>query len=348
MKKFVLMMTSDFTYDQRMNRIYDVISQDNDIVIYHRNEKSIKTIFSSGFLFYLEFNLRLFTKLIFNRYDVVYAVDTDTLVAAGFASWFKKFYLIYDSHEYFIGVPELQDQMIKKFIWKTVENWFVKKTHLCLTVNDSLAQILSDEFQTRFYSIRNVPYLSIDVEKDKGTNPYFIYQGALNEGRGIEELIEVMKLFKQYHLYIVGDGDLKMKLQEVARKFNLDNIVFTGKKLPSEIKEITSSALIGFNLLSKYSQSYYFSAANKCFDYINALIPSINMAFPEYLSINEKYGIGECIQNVDIKTITFAIEKILDTNNYSSYVDGCKRAREEYNWENESKKLKNLLDLHIK
>jgi glycosyltransferase involved in cell wall biosynthesis len=341
-------MTSDYTYDQRMLRISKVMDEYGDVTIYHTGKIGINTFFRKGILFYLEYNLRLLWKLLFNKFDIVYAVDTDTLLAAGVASWFKKFFFIYDSHEYFIGVPELKDKMIKKFIWKSVENWFVKRTNLCITVNGSLATILSNEFKKEFLAVQNVPFLSQNETKNKQKDNYFIYQGAVNEGRGLEELIAVMKELPKYKLLIIGDGDIKKQLEEKASIEKTENVLFLGKKTPTELIPLTANALLGFNLLSENSQSYYYSSANKCYDYINGLIPSINMAFPEYLGILEKYPIGECIRDLDIKTITFAIEKILDPSRYDSYLIACKKAREEYNWERESKKLRGVLISHLK
>jgi glycosyltransferase involved in cell wall biosynthesis len=346
MKSIVFLMTSDLNFDQRMIRSIGSISPYANTKVVHRGAGNIRinTFFKKGILFYIEFNLRLFIHLMTNKYDIVYSVDTDTLLAAGFASYFKKFRLVYDSHEYFTGVPELEGSLVKKFLWKTCERLFIKRAQLCITVSDSLAEILGNEFGKQFHTIKNVPYKSkIEVAPNRAEKPYFIYQGAINEGRGIEELLDIMHLYKGYDLYIAGNGDLFYKIEERIKSQKLENIKLLGKLDPVELAKYTQSATIGFNLLSKRSQSYFFSAANKCYDYINSLVPSVNMYFPEYVALMEKFKVGVTVMNLDPKSLTFAIDQLLDENIRRECIEQCKLARQIYNWEVEENKLINLL-----
>jgi len=57
----------------------------------------------------------------------------------------------------------------------------------------------------------------------------FLYVGRLEETKGLYNLLEATKLFMNYcdnfELYIVGDGSLRVKLENLSRKLNLNNIV---------------------------------------------------------------------------------------------------------------------------
>jgi glycosyltransferase involved in cell wall biosynthesis len=346
MKNIVFLMTSDLNFDQRMIRSIQALSPYANTEVLHRGQgkKQVSTLFKSGVLFYAEYNMRLFFHLLGNKYDVVYCVDTDTLAAAGLASYIRKFKLVFDSHEYFIGVPELEGSLVKKFLWKTCERLFVKRAQLSITVSDTLAEILGNEFGKKFHIIKNVPFKSgIEIATIKHERPYFIYQGAINEGRGIEELLDIMHLYKGYDLYIAGGGDLYHQIDKKIKSQKLENVKLLGKLDPLELVGYTQSATIGFNLLSKKSQSYFFSAANKCYDYINSLVPSVNMHFPEYVALIDKFKVGVTVMNLDPKSLTFAIDHLLDENNRKECIEQCKLARQEYNWEVEEKKLINLL-----
>ncbi|MBK7469069.1 MAG: hypothetical protein IPJ43_21045 [Saprospiraceae bacterium] len=52
------------------------------------------------------------------------------------------------------------------------------------------------------------------------------------------------------------------------------------------------------------------SGANKCYDYIQAHLPSIQMNFPEYVSLNNKYEIAIGINDLQSTTIRSAIQRL--------------------------------------
>jgi len=112
---------------------------------------------------------------------------------------------------------------------------------------------------------------------------------------------------------------------------------------PNEIKQYTIDAFVGFNLLDAKSKSYYYSLSNKYFDYMQAGIPTISSKLPEYEQLNTELNCGICIEN--------SIQELVNTINHlkedkKAYQLMCKNAilaSKIYHWENESKKLLNLL-----
>jgi hypothetical protein len=82
-----ILMTSDFEFDQRMQRIADTLSKHHRILIYHRGNKnlvcntlqvrSMNSVIKKGWMFYLAYNVRLFMSLLWQQMDIVYCVDAD-------------------------------------------------------------------------------------------------------------------------------------------------------------------------------------------------------------------------------------------------------------------------------
>ena len=64
----------------------------------------IKTWFKSTALFYMEFNTRLFFRLLRTRADIYQGNDLDVMPATLVMARLKKKPIIYDSHEYFLGI----------------------------------------------------------------------------------------------------------------------------------------------------------------------------------------------------------------------------------------------------
>ena len=247
-KKIVFTVINDLSYDQRMHRICGTLSLHGyHILLVGRllnvsksldtksyQQKRIKCIFNKGMLFYAEYNIRLLFFLLFNKFDIYYAVDADTILPQALVSMIKGKKLVYDAHEYFTEVPEVTNRKFVKNIWKSIEKFAVKKAVLCYTVAPELAKVLSANLNKKFEVIRSVPLQKNIVIDDKYiTQKYdrkiIIYQGALNRGRGLQQLIHAMQHIDAT-LWIVGTGDLENELKSLVDNMHLqDKIIFKGK-----------------------------------------------------------------------------------------------------------------------
>jgi len=97
---------------------------------------------------------------------------------------------------------------------------------------------------------------------------------------------------------------------------------------------------MGINLLENKGLNYYYSLANKFFDYVQAGLPQISMNFPEYKKMNEQFEVAVLIDDLKTKTIVNAVNRLLHEKDfYFRLRENCLRAREEWNWEKEEQKL---------
>src|SRR5438270_408435 len=117
----------------------------------------IKCHFNKGVLQYAEFNLKLFLVLLIKRADLLLSNDLDTLVPNYIHMAVRGKKLVYDSHEYFIGTPELQHKPLKRKLWRTIEAFILPKIRYAYTVNDSIATLYKNEYGIDMKVVRNVP-----------------------------------------------------------------------------------------------------------------------------------------------------------------------------------------------
>lgn len=352
-------VTNDLIQDQRMDRICgSLVDFSFNVSLWGRKKKGslplhekkylqrrLPVFFQKGPAFYLEYNLRFFMAAALARPDIIYAVDTDTLPGAWLASRFTGARLVYDAHEYFTEVPELKHHPVKKKIWSLAESLLVPKAVLHITVGSSLAQIFTEKYGKKFYAIRNVPELVPDEHPvSPNEKPYLLYQGVLNEGRGLETLIEAMPLIPEIELRIVGWGDIGTKLREQASaSAAADRIHFMGWITPPQLQQVTAGAALGINLLDGSSLSYKYSLANKFFDYMHAGVPSVNIDFPEYRSIIDKYPVGILVHDLNhVSLAQYISEIIVDEPHMFRMKRACEDARQKYCWQQESLILKDL------
>jgi glycosyltransferase involved in cell wall biosynthesis len=87
--------------------------------------------------------------------------------------------------------------------------------------------------------------------------------------------------------------------------------------------------------------------ANKAFDYMMAGVPSLQMDFPEYKKLNDRFNIFILIPDLNPKNIAKAI---LSIKNYQELNIHNLEAAKEFNWEKEAivlrKIFKDLGDLN--
>ena len=348
--------SNDLNSDQRMRRISNwyYSSGEKVLLIGHQNENSvelitesyaqrrIKTFFKKGPLFYAEFNFRLFKELLFLSSDRFYAVDLDTILAVRLASGLRRKPFNFDAHEDYTEVPELEDKKLKKWIWNIIGRSCVPQAEKCISVGEELAHSLSKKYNQTFKPIYNYP-LQKPLLKTKKHNSKFtiIYQGKLNKGRGIMQMIEVMDHLPQAELWVIGDGDLQDEITTKVQSKNYANrIKLMGWKPYDDIHGLTCQSDLGINILDPTSKSYYHSAANKFFDYIMAGVPVLTMNFPEYRKVNEEFDVAYLIDSLSIENIVNTIQNIISQKQlYKVKKKNCLRAKKYLCWENEREKL---------
>jgi glycosyltransferase involved in cell wall biosynthesis len=359
-RTIICTVTNDLHYDQRMLRIctslagagYNVelvgrlLPTSGKLRERPYKQTRLKCFINKGKLFYIEYNIRLFLFLLFRKADVYSAVDLDTLLAATFAAKIRSRKLAFDAHEYFTEVPEVTGRKFTKNIWERVAQMCIPHADLAYTVNSSLAGIFSGLYRTTFGVIRSVPFrldtrngYAAPPESIPATRPVILYQGALNEGRGIEQCILAMKQIDA-EFRIIGEGDLSEKLRSMVTEHGLkDKVKFQGFVLPEQLAAHTKQATIGYNVFENKGLSYYYSLNNKFFDYIQSHLPQICTPYPEFEKINAEYGVG-LTATASVDEIVVAVNRLLnDKTLYETLKANCKKAAEVFNWQHEEQEL---------
>ena len=307
----------------------------------------MKMIFKAGPLFYLFFNARLFFRLLISRVDLLYANDLDTLLPNFLVSRIKNIPLIYDSHELFCEVPELQGTPFKKRIWESLEGWVVPRLKHCITVNSSIATLFGKKYGVKFNVVRNIPErennfipkkreeLGLPVDKK-----IIILQGAgINIDRGAEELIMAMADVDAL-LLIIGGGDVWEKLGKLVKVTGLGNKVRLISKIPKgELMHFTYNADLGISIDKSHNPNYFNSLPNKIFDYIHAGVPVLASRLPELVKIVNGFGVGGFINNHDPAHIANCINTMLFSPDVPAWRENALRAAGTLNWENENQVL---------
>jgi glycosyltransferase involved in cell wall biosynthesis len=367
--KVAFSVTNCICHDQRVLKMAGLVSNlECDITIIGRKKKEcrksesvsfrtrrFRMIFKRGFLFYMFFNIRLFFFLAFNKFDLLVSNDLDTLLPCFLISKLRKLPLVYDSHEYFTGVPEIQNRPFVKSVWKRIERSVFPSLKYVMTVSDSIAVQYEHEYGLRPVTVRNcsmrtgdiTPYTHEELGINQG-NLLLILQGTgINIDRGGEELIDAVNITENVSLLVVGSGD---QLEYLDRKVITLGLKERIRFIPTcpwlNLMKYTRSADAGLSLDKDSNLNYKFSLPNKLFDYISAGIPVIASHLTEISGILSEFNCGIVIPEVTPEEISKAIIALRDNRALLSDLKrNATTASESLNWETESIKVKKLYQL---
>lgn len=358
-KTIVFTVINDLTSDQRMQRICSSLQASGfDCILVGRQlpdslplaeshflQKRLQLIFKKGKLFYIEYNIRLFLFLFVKNYDAVCSIDCDTQLAGFLSTRIRKKKWIIDAHEIFTDTPEVAHRKVVRKIWKWVERIAFQNADLRYTVGQELANYFEKEYNQKVEIVYNAPP-KLDFERTKTNSPfdkkYILYQGALNPGRGVENMIRAMQWIDAYFV-IIGKGEMEPTYIKLATEMQVrEKIKFLGFKSPNELQFFTLHAHIGLNVSENLGKSYYLSLNNKFFDYMHAQLPSLINPFPEYIRYNNQLPLGLITESQEQQLAKNANTLLEDTELHKQFKENCRIWSRKMNWENESKKLVSL------
>ena len=353
MKRLYFTVTNDLAFDQRMQRICGSLAANGFIVtMVGRNRKGsaplskqsffqhrIACVFEKGFLFYAEYNIRLFFYLFTKKMDGICAIDLDTILPCFAISKLKKISRIYDAHEYFTELKEVNSRPRVKNFWLAIERFCVPKFKSGYTVGSEIAKLFKQKYGVDYAVIRNMPLLHETVFTTPRA-PFILYQGAVNEGRGFEWLIPAMQ-YVPYPLVVCGDGNFMEALKALIKKYELGNKVeLKGMLSPQHLQQITPTATLGIGFTERDGLNQYLALPNKFFDYIHAGLPQLTMNFPEYGAVNKQFKVAMLLDDLDVDEIARTINAMMeDKALLEALHQNCMAARLVFNWQKEEKEL---------
>jgi glycosyltransferase involved in cell wall biosynthesis len=370
-KLIIVTVISDLVTDYRVHKICQTLHENGFRVLLTGscNKRSLplkardyqtdrlKTWFGSTFLFYAEFNTRLFIRLFREKAGIYLGNDLDVMPATMLMARLKKKPLVYDSHEYFLGMAGLDQKPLRRSIWKFIETQVFSNLKYMYTVSESIRNLYRRNYHKKLFVVRNLPSKnpvfpdltpeeiawigSIDRKIPENKN-LLIFQGAgINESRGAEELVYSMLFLDPaiFHLLIIGGGDVFGKLGKIIEQNQLSEKITLVPKVPfSVLSHFTQKAQLGLSIDKPTVQNHKYSLPNKLFEYLHAGVPVLASRLIEQEKIISHYDVGGFIENHQPEHIA---QKIQDIFKHPELLERWKRntcrVKDELNWENESK-----------
>jgi glycosyltransferase involved in cell wall biosynthesis len=303
------------------------------------------------------------------KYQLIYCNDYPLLQTAVLLKEKLTSRLVYDSHEIYIKTINqffpttgLSSIIYGKFLialntiyHSLLEKKYIKEVDLMVTVCESFANYFKQKFDlNNVVVLKNCPLISNRISKTNKlkekiglptSDKILLYQGVINPGRGLKELIESAKFFdKNTHLVILGFGPSKLHFQEMTKDLGLVNVHFVDKVSFDELLYFTSSADIGILLIESFNLSKQLTLPNKVFEYMAAGIPFITNKLPEASKIAIEENCGYIIDDSTPEVIAKEINSIMRNLDREKGINGQNAIQNKYNWKSEFEGLSKELE----
>jgi glycosyltransferase involved in cell wall biosynthesis len=325
-----------------------------------------------GAFFFLRLMSSFYSKLRRMRPANIEAIDPYALIPARAAalrnSWpgrGSRARIAYFSMEYFPALPSLRGKPVKRRIWKALERWGASGAAAGAAVCDSIAGHLRADFGIPIVTVRNVPPRGrTEDAADRGPDggdeagrsalharcglppgvPIVIYQGMLQEGRGLEISVRGVAAVPGLNFAIFGGGPLAGPLRALAASLGCaDRIHLPGEVGFRDLLPLTRGALAGLAPIQALSASYRYSLPGKLFEYIQAGVPVVATDLPEIRKVLEAYGVGMCLEEYGPETLAAALRRLIgEPGLREGFLRNLPRAQAELCWEAEESRYLSL------
>jgi glycosyltransferase involved in cell wall biosynthesis len=256
--------------------------------------------------------------------------------------------LVYDSHELATQRSRMGDRERRRA--SREERRGLACVDEAIWSSASYARHAVEEHGIPFPSIlRNVPELiEVKVGWDlherlaiPADQRILLYQGSIQEHRGIEENIEAVTMLDRCVLVVIGYGHHRPALEEMVRNRGLTELVrFFGPIPNDELLYYTATADVGLCVIQGESLSYRWSLPNKLFEYLMAGIPVVASDYEEMGRVVREEGVGAVCDPADPASIAAAVSEIIDHPEAEARCRAAAReAGRKYHWGEEAKVL---------
>jgi len=295
-------------------------------------------------------HLGLIIQMVRSTPDVVHAHDVNTLPTTWLAAVLTRSPLVYDAHE--ISTDREGYASFRKLVgW--VEKRLMPRAAGSITTTDTRAKFFARAYgiprplvlqnRPRFTSAARSQRIRDELEL-KESWPIVLYQGGLQQGRGLVRLIESAAQVSGAYFVFIGGGRLEPILKERTRLLGLENRVhFIPTVTLADLPSYTASADIGVQPIENTCLNHFSTDSNKLFEYMMAGLPVVATSLPEIRKLVRDHDLGLLVAPGDTNELASAIQRLVDNSELRQAFGGnASIAAEQVNWEEQEKTLVSL------
>jgi len=260
--------------------------------------------------------------------------------------------LVYDSHELFLelGTAARLPTIARRVLF-VLERRLARGADAVITVNDSIAAELARRYglsPTVVMNCSEIPTIHghhpLRRAFGLGQRPVVLFHGALQEGRGLAQLVGAIPLLTgAAAVVLLGDGPLHELYRQVASTATYAEKLYVHPAVDREVlPEWVADADVGVVPFQAVDYNHYLATPNRLFDYLAAGVPVVVSDFPELRRIVDETDAGLTCDPAKPASIAAAINRLLDepeSQREQRHERARAGARDRYNWPAQGMKL---------
>lgn len=308
------------------------------------------------------FNIDIKKKLKSIDFDLIISNDLLTLPTIIYLSNIKnnKKTIILDLHEYF--PDEFSDNIKWKILKQSFYIYLLKKYHKelnnmkLITLNESIAKLYKNNFNlNNFEIIINSPYYHDLLPKINDSNKIkLVHVGGALRSRKLENIILAFNYLDKnlrpnfeldfYLISNIEDSSKYIKyLKELANKIENINIQFLNPIPNDELILKLNNYDIGLSYMYPSNTNNLYSLPNKLFEYIQSRLAILTSPNPEKSKLVKEYELGIITQDYSPQSLANSL-KLFNKQNIIKFKENSNKVAKIFNYNNESKKLINIIN----
>ena len=278
--------------------------------------------------------------------DVVHCHDTNTLGIGASAARTLGVPYIYDAHELYpdsLTQRPFQGSAPVQAYLRAVERRSVPGAAAVITVCDGASAVLHERYGVEPVVVANCPdCVPIAdrglLKRSLGLAPESIvalYQGGLQRGRAIDELVDAVALVPSTHLVVQGSGEYEDPMRRRIDERGIgDRVTFMGQVPHERLFDLTCGADLGTVFLDGVTLNHRIAWTNRMFMYMMAGIPTAATDLPGASGVLLPEGAGLVAPPGDVTAMAEILGRLSTDSALRERLGSAGRsaAEREYNW----------------
>jgi glycosyltransferase involved in cell wall biosynthesis len=188
------------------------------------------------------------------------------------------------------------------------------------------------------------PQASERIRQELGLSeawPIVVYQGGVQQGRGLERLARVAAQVPNTYFVFIGGGRLDGSLRSIAAELGLeDRVRFIPTVALAELPSYTASADIGVQPIENTCLNHYTTDSNKLFEYVQAGLPVVASDLPEIRRVVREHDLGLLVPAGDSEALAAALNCLVaDADKRRFHAQQSLKAAAALSWEQQEGEL---------
>lgn len=289
----------------------------------------------------------LLANIVKSKPHIVHAHDVNTLPTAWLAAKLSGAQMVYDAHE--ISTSREGYSRVRKLVgW--IERTLMPRVQGTITTTEARAKYFARAYGVaRPVVLQNRPREQQAIRSDRIRTelkldqpwPIILYQGGVQQGRGLVRLARVAADVPNAYFVFIGGGRLDGSLRRIVEELQLEQRVrFIPTVALAELPSYTASADIGVQPIENTCLNHYTTDSNKLFEYVQAGLPVVASDLPEIRRVVREHDLGVLVPEGDSVALAAALRDLVgDEGKRQYYASQSRKAASVLNWESQEHEL---------